>query len=116
MANCSAGRPTCKISCSGGGCACVYEHETDACYCECFEPDAPVAGNLKLSAEVSVTINKLPLHRFALRLDRLMARDVFVPASRSRDIINLKLRRVPLSEAVKRLGLVTKPRPKKIKR
>jgi hypothetical protein len=112
MANCSAGPASCKTSCRGG-CACVYEHETEECYCECFDEDDVISGTLSLSAVVSVTVSGLSLGHVAGRLDRLMKREVLVPASRSKETIKLKLRKVPLSQAIKRLGLATRPSPGK---
>src|SRR5262245_42935996 len=90
MANCSAGPASCKTSCPGG-CACVYEHETQECYCERFEVDDVISGNLSLSAVVSLTVSGLSLGHVADRLDRLMKREVLVPASRSKETIKVEV-------------------------
>jgi len=107
MATCSTG-PNCKIVCTGG-CGCVFEHETGFCTCECFDDDNGVHGNLGLSAVVSVTVKGLTLGTIAGRLDRRMAREVMVPASRVNEKVNLQLKRVPVSTAIAALGLTTRP-------
>lgn len=111
MANCSAGPARCKIACTGG-CACVYMHDIDACSCECFDPEVSNPANLSLSAEVSITVSGLPLGQVANRLDKLMVREVLVPAGRTKETINIKLKRVPMSEALKRLGLASRKAPR----
>jgi hypothetical protein len=110
MATCSAGPARCKIVCTGG-CGCVYLHEADSCVCECFDDDATgLTGTVGLGTVVSVTIKGLALGQFASRLDRLLTREVMVPASRSADTVTLKLRRVRMSQAIKTLGLSTRPK------
>ena len=113
MANCSAGK--CKISCPPGGCGCVYEYETDTCFCECFGDENPVDGKLSLNALVDVSISGLPLGQFAAHLDRMLAREVLMPASRVNEKVKLRLRRVPVSAAIKHLGLTTRPKTKRAK-
>ena len=109
MATCSAGR--CRIQCDGG-CGCVYVHGEDRCICECFESVAGIRG-LKLSpaAKVTVSVAGLPLGQVATMLDRILARDVLVPAARAQKKVRLKMENVRLSEALSALGLSTqKPR------
>ena len=105
MATCSAGR--CKIQCDGG-CGCVYVHGEDRCICECFESVAGVRG-LKLSpaAKVTVSVAGLPLGQVATMFDRILARDVLLPAARAQEKVRLKMENVRLSEALSALGLRT---------
>jgi hypothetical protein len=114
MATCSAG-PRCKIVCDGG-CGCVYSYEEDACTCECF--DSNVGGStltLSLGSKIDVTVKGLPLAQIAARFDRLLAREVLVPASRTRQKVSLNLKRVSFATALKALGLQTRT-PRKTRR
>lgn len=114
MATCSAGR--CRITCPPGGCSCVYEYDRDACTCECFGEETGSAGTLSLNALVDVCVSGLPLGQFAASLDRMLARDVLVPASRLNQKVKLRLTRVPVSRAIKELGLTTGTKTKSTKR
>jgi hypothetical protein len=114
MATCSAGR--CKITCPPGGCSCVYEYDRDACTCECFGEENGGGGKLSLNAIVDVCVSGLPLGQFAASLDRMLTRDVLVPASRLNQKVKLRLTRVPVSRAIKELGLTTGTRTKHTKR
>jgi hypothetical protein len=114
VATCSAGR--CKITCPPGGCSCVYEYDRDACTCECFgEETGGSGGKLSLNAVVDVCVSGLPLGQFAASLDRMLARDVLVPASRLNQKVKLRLTHVPVSRAIKELGLTTKTKTKSTK-
>jgi len=114
MATCSAGR--CKITCPPGGCSCVYEYDRDACTCECFgEETGGSGGKLSLNAVVDVCVSGLPLGQFAASLDRMLARDVLVPASRLNQKVKLRLTHVPVSRAIKEHGLTTKTKTKSTK-
>ncbi len=114
MATCSAG-PRCRIVCDGG-CGCVYSYEEDACTCECFDSNVG-GGNLSLSlgSKIDVTVKGLPLAQLAARFDRLLAREVLVPASRTRQRVSLQLKRVSFATALKALGLQTRA-PKRSRR
>jgi hypothetical protein len=108
MANCSAGPARCKIACTGG-CGCIYVHETDLCTCECY--DSNVGGTnqtLSLGSKIDISIAGLELGKVAARFDRLLAREVLVPASRSRQKVRLRLTGVSFSTALKALGLATR--------
>ena len=110
MVTCTAGR--CKITCPPGGCGCVYEYDRDACTCECFGEETGGGAKLSLNALVDVCVSGLPLGQFAAQLDRMLAREVLVPASRLNEKVKLRLKRVPMSTAIKELGLTTKPKMK----
>jgi len=114
MANCSAGR--CKIECPGGGCGCIYVYEEDTCTCECYDSNVG-GGNLSLSlgSKIDVSVKGLPLAQLAARFDRLLAREVLVPASRTRQRVSLQLKRVSFATALKALGLQTRA-PKRSRR
>ncbi|HWN56127.1 MAG TPA: hypothetical protein VNP91_13530 [Methylomirabilota bacterium] len=115
MATCSAG-PRCKIVCAGG-CGCVYVYEEDTCTCECF--DSNVGGknlSLSLGSKIDVSVKGLPLAQLAARFDRLLAREVLVPASRTRQKVSLQLERVSFATALKTLGLQTRTPTKRRKR
>jgi hypothetical protein len=114
MATCSAG-PRCRIVCDGG-CGCVYSYEEDACTCECFDSNVG-GGNLSLSlgSKIDVSVKGLPLAQVAARFDKLLAREVLVPASRTRQKVSLNLKRVSFATALKALGLQTRT-PKKTRR
>jgi hypothetical protein len=115
MANCSAGR--CKIECPGGGCGCIYVYEEDTCTCECYDSNVG-GGNLSLSlgSKIDVSVKGLPLAQLAARFDRLLAREVLVPASRTRQKVSLQLKRVSFATALKALGLQTRTPTKRRKR
>jgi hypothetical protein len=92
----------------------VYVHETDQCTCECF--DSNVGGtnqNLSLGSKIDISIAGLELGKVAARFDRLIAREVLVPASRSRQKVRLRVKGVSFSTALKALGLVTRPPARK---
>jgi hypothetical protein len=114
MANCSAGK--CKIECPGGGCGCIYVYEEDTCTCECYDNNVG-GGNLSLSlgSKIDVTVKGLPLAQVAARFDKLLAREVLVPASRTRQKVSLNLKRVSFATALKALGLQTRT-PKETRR
>lgn len=105
MARCSAGR--CNIECEGG-CGCVYVHGEDRCICECFEAVGGIRG-LQLNPTVKVTISVagLPLGQVATMFDRILERDVLLPAARAQKKVRLKMENVRLSEALRALGLST---------
>ena len=106
MATCKANR--CKIVCTGG-CGCVYTYETDSCNCECF--DTEVGGSnqgLSLGNKIDISVKGLALGHLAARFDRLLAREVLVPASRTGQKVNLHLKGVSFSTALKALGLQTR--------
>jgi hypothetical protein len=107
VASCSAGR--CKIQCGAGeGCGCVYVHGEDRCICECFEAAGGLQGlQLSPTAKVTVSVAGLPLGQVATMFDRILARDVLVPAARAQKKVRLKLENVRLSEALRGLGLTT---------
>lgn len=116
MTTCSAGR--CKIVCPPGGCGCVYVYATDSCDCECYgvEPSGSSAV-LSLGSKVDVSVSGLTLGQVAAQFDRLLAREVLVPASRVRKTVRLRLKGVSVSTAIKALGLSTqKGRPVKARR
>ncbi len=90
----------------------------DACTCECFDSNVG-GGNLSLSlslgSKIDVTVKGLPLAQLAARFDRLLAREVLVPASRTRQRVSLQLKRVSFATALKALGLQTRA-PKRSRR
>lgn len=106
MATCSAGpRPTCRIVCDGG-CSCVYVYETNLCECECFERDGGTSPQkYNLGSTIAISVVDLPLGRIAARLDRLLIRDVLVPASRAHEKVNYRARRASFSTVLRGLGL-----------
>ena len=108
MASCSAGR--CKIQCgTGEGCGCVYIHDEDRCICECFEAVGGMRGlQLSPTAKVTVSVSGLPLGQVATMFDRILARDVMLPAARAQKKVRLKMENVRLSDALRALGLSTK--------
>jgi hypothetical protein len=83
-------------------------YETDECTCECFgEEPSGSAGVLSLGNKVDVSVSGLPLGQVAAQLDRLLARDVLVPASRVKERVRLRLKGVRVSAAIRALGLRT---------
>jgi len=74
-------------------------------------------GNLSLSlgSKIDVSVKGLSLAQLATRFDRLLAREVLVPASRTRQKVNLNLKRVSFATVLKTLGLQTRT-PKKTRR
>ena len=101
-----------------GGCGCVYVYESDTCDCECYgEEPSGSAGVLSLGNKIDVSVSGLPLGQVAAKFDRLLARDVLVPASRVKRTVRLRLKGVTVSAAIRALGLRTqkkvKPRPSK---
>ena len=108
---CRAGR--CRIVCPPGGCACIYTYETDSCDCECFgEEPSGSGGVLSLGNKVDVCVSGLPLGQVAGKFDRLLARDVLIPASRVKRPVRLKLKGVTVAAAMRALGLRSQKRVK----
>jgi hypothetical protein len=70
---------------------------------------------LSLGSKIDVTVKGLPLAQIAARFDRLLAREVLVPASRTRQKVSLNLKRVSFATALKALGLQTRT-PRKTRR
>jgi sporulation-control protein spo0M len=72
---------------------------------------------LSLGNKIDVSVSGLPLGQVAAKFDRLLARDVLVPASRVKKTVRLRLKGVSVSAAIRALGLRTqkavKPRPSK---
>ena len=72
---------------------------------------------LSLGNKIDVSVSGLPLGQVAAKFDRLLARDVLVPASRVMKTVRLRLKGVSVSAAIRALGLRTqkrvKPRPPK---
>lgn len=115
MATCKANR--CKIECPGG-CGCVYVYETDSCNCECFTEEVGGSNHgLSLGNKIDLSVKGLALGQLATRFDRLLAREVLVPASRTGQKVSLQLKGVSFSTALQALGLQTrlsiKPRRKR---
>jgi hypothetical protein len=65
----------------------------------------PSAGVLSLGNKIDVSVTGIPLGQVAAQFDRLLARDVLVPAARVRQKVRLRLKRVSVSAAIKALGL-----------
>jgi len=106
MATCKANR--CKIECTGG-CGCVYVYETDTCNCECFGVEGGGSKQgLSLGNKIDISVKGLALGQLATRFDRLLAREVLVPASRTRQKVSLQLKGVSFSTALQALGLQTR--------
>jgi hypothetical protein len=106
MANCNCGHD-CKIECPGG-CGCIYVHDTEECRCSCFK--STTGGSkvgLSLAAKIDISVSRLELGKIAAHLDRLTAKDVFVPASKVHKVVSLRMKNVPLRAAIKSLGLRT---------
>lgn len=94
----------------------IYVWDEKECFCECYDDD--VGGgtqSLSLGNLIDVSIAGLELGRLAARFDKLLAREVLVPASRTRQKVRLRLKRVSFSTALKALGLQTR-RPLKARR
>jgi len=71
--------------------------------------------SLTLGSKIDVSVKGLPLGQLAARFDKLLAREVLVPASRTRQRVSLNLKRVSFATALKQLGLLTRT-PKKTRR
>jgi hypothetical protein len=105
--NCGAGR--CHIQCEPGqGCGCIHVIDRDQCICECYEAEGGATRlNLSLANKIDICVSGLPLGRVATILDGVVARDVLVPAARTKQKIRLRMEGVRVSEALKALGLST---------
>lgn len=108
MATCSAGG-RCRIVCSGG-CGCIYVYDEDVCTCECYDEVGPTTNAIGLKAVVNVTVIGLPLAQIGARFDRLLTREVLVPASRANEKVTLTLKRVPIATALDKFGLTSRPK------
>jgi hypothetical protein len=98
--------------CPPGGCACIYVYETDSCTCECFGDEPSGSGGvLSLGNKIDVSVSGLPLGQVAARFDRMLAREVLVPAARVRKTVRLRLKGVSVSTAIRALGLRTQKAP-----
>jgi|SRR6266545_4711999 hypothetical protein len=105
MARCSCGED-CEITCTGG-CGCIYVWEEEHCLCTCFDSSGGRRGNLGLSATVDVSVKGLPLSTLAAHVNRLTGREILVPVSKANKRVNLRLKKVRLRAAIKKLGLRT---------
>jgi len=86
----------------------VFTSTTDTCTCECYDDVGGSSGQrFTLGNKINVSVAGLPLGQVAAQLDRLLVRDVLVPASRTREKVRLTLTSVTFSAALKRLGLRT---------
>jgi hypothetical protein len=91
-----------------GGCACP-----DSCNCECFgEEPSGSAGVLTLGNKIDVSVSGIPLGQVAAQFDRLLARNVLVPASRVRNKGAPASPGVRGAAAMKALGLTSRRRTK----
>jgi hypothetical protein len=108
MATCACGPGReCTIDCPGRGCGCVYVYDTEECHCACFgEADGHQKYNL--GNLISISVAGLPLGQVAARLDRLLVREVLVPAARAQEKVNLRLKRASFSAVIRTLGLSTR--------
>lgn len=87
----------------------MYVYDTNQCACECFERDGGTSNQtLTLGSMISISVADLQLGQVAARLDRLLVREVLVPASRAHEIVNLRVKRAPFSAVIKALGLSTR--------
>ena len=122
MATCSGGTMQRSIVLRGAV-RCVHAYASDSCDCECFgEEPQRVGGRAEPGRPRSTcAVSGLPLGQVAGKFDRLLARDVLVPASArpQEDGAPASLKGVTVSAAMKALGLRTqkgraaKPRPSK---
>jgi hypothetical protein len=104
MATCNCGHD-CSTTCSDG-CGCVYVYDTEECRCSCFHSTTGGSNlGLSLSAKIDISVSQLPLGKLAAYLDRLAAKDVFVPASKVNKVVSLRMKAVPFRAALKALGL-----------
>lgn len=86
----------------------MYVYESDTCDCECYgEEPSGSAGVLSLGNKIDVSVSGLPLGQVAAKFDRLLARDVLVPASRVKKTVRLRLKGARVSAAIRALGLRT---------
>ena len=53
-----------------------------------------------MASKIDVSVSGLPLGQVAAKFDRLLARDVLVPASRVRKTVRLRLKGVSVSAAI----------------
>jgi len=85
----------------------VYEERE--CYCVCFDDDGGKPnGRYNLGSMISISVAGLQLGQVAEHLDRLLVREVLVPASRAGKKINLRVKRASFSAVLRALGLSTR--------
>ena len=101
-----------------GGCSWVYVYESGHLRLQMLRRRAQrISGRASLGNKIDVSVSGLPLGQVAAKFDRLLARDVLVPASRVKKTVRLRLKGVSVSAAIRALGLRTqkrvKPRPPK---
>jgi len=90
-------------------------YETDSCNCECFgtEPSGSAGVlSLGLGNKIDVSVSGIPLGQVAAQFDRLLAREVLVPAARVKKPVRLRLKGVTVAAAIKALGLRTQKAPR----
>ena len=113
MSICSCG-PRCKIECTGG-CGCIYVYDTDQCICECFDSFGGAGAGLPLRNHIALSVKGLPLGQVAARFDRLLVREVLVPAGLVQKKVSLSVKRASFGAVLTRLGLSTRARVSKKK-
>jgi hypothetical protein len=89
----------------------VYVYSEDACTCECFDIVGGAGGKFNVGSLIAVSVKGLTLGQLAARFDRLLVREVLVPAGRSREKITLQIKRASFASVLKQLGLSTRRRP-----
>jgi hypothetical protein len=109
VVRCGAGPARCRIECGAGeGCSCFYFPRLDVCWCECTYGVGGLDGlQVSPGTKVSVSVVGLPLGVVATKLDRVLERDVLVPAARAQKKVRLKMENVRLAEVLRALGLST---------
>jgi hypothetical protein len=109
MATCKAGPGTCTVSCPSG-CGCAYVWSEKRCICSCFGVVGGGQNQFTMGTMVTVHFSGLPLSEVATKLDRMLVREVHVPATRMNEKVSFRMDRVSFSAVLKKLGLTSRPR------
>ena len=101
MARCSCGED-CEITCTGDADASTIGKRSIAS-ARALILRAAKRASWDLSATVDVSVKGLPLITLAAHVNRLTGREILVPASKANKRVNLRLKKVRLRAAIRKL-------------
>ncbi|MCX5515634.1 hypothetical protein C3941_06710 [Kaistia algarum] len=95
-------------------CYCIYTYEDGICVCVCDYPmvlPASARAPKSLTSMVDLCIKNVELADLAAALDSLSDANVLIPAARARTKVSLHMHKIPLGDALSKLGLLTDSSP-----
>ncbi|HEX6758498.1 MAG TPA: hypothetical protein VF086_08810 [Propionibacteriaceae bacterium] len=104
----------CETDCAGySQCACIRDYETKRCRCICGNPHVTLKADegrqIKPDGMVDLFVKNTSLDVLAEFLSKLSYDELFIPAKDLKREVSLSLKEVPLSQALKEVGLISRP-------